>query len=148
MLLRHIVLLTGAVSCRTTWCPDRFEDVVLRHAMLLTRAMPMQVLMRNARKQLIVENGGQAANGPAAAPSSSVVADGHAHFPDATTPEQQTAPARRDIDLRTYDEVLCLLDAPIRWTTNPVALLCAWLICSGVLLSSCPKVHAARFPPS
>jgi hypothetical protein len=70
--------------------------------------------MRNARKQLSIENGGEAAaaSGPAAPHSSSTMGDGHAAFADAITPEQQTAPARRDIDLRTYDEVLCGLLCP------------------------------------
>lgn len=84
------------------------------------RGTILQVLMRNARKQLSVENGGQAAavGSETAAHSSSAIADGHAAFADAITPEQQTAPARRDIDLRTYDEVLCLLHASICWITH------------------------------
>jgi hypothetical protein len=79
------------------------------------RSILMQVLMRNARKQLSVENGGEAAavGSPAAAASSGAVAGADAAFAGAVTSQQQAAPARRDIDLRTYDEVLFLLDAPI-----------------------------------
>ena len=75
----------------------------------------MQVLMRNARKQLGFENSDQTTarsenmNGQAAS-HSSAAAGGDAAYAGVTTPAQQAAPLRRNLDLRLYDEVIaCLL---------------------------------------